>query len=108
MNWSGPSPENFPIRYIDDKGLSKFSDFKNFIKTLLNRDYSRPEFDQWLNNFKDFVGRWLSEIIMLGCYSILSQEEHKKDFKIWVDEKHFHNKDAIFAANWIIQAHRNG
>ena len=94
--------------YIDAKGLSKFSDFKNFIKTLLNRDYSRPEFDQWLNNLKDFVGRWLSEIIMLGCYSILSQEDHKKDFKIWVDERDFHNKDAIFAANWIIRAHRNG
>ena len=88
--------------------LITFSDFKDFIKTLLNRDYSRPAFDQWLNNLKDFVGRWLSEIIMLGCFSILSQEDHKKDFKIWINEKDFHNKDVIFAANWIIQAHRNG
>ena len=86
-----------------------FSGFKkDFIKTLLNRNYSREIFDQWLNNLNDFLGRWLSEIIILGCFSILSQEEHKKDFKIWIDEKDFYNKDTIFAANWILQAHRNG
>ena len=90
-------------------GSSYISDFKkDFIKTLLNRNYSREIFDQWLNNLKDFLGRWLSEIIILGCFSILSQEEHKKDFKIWIDEKDFNNKDTIFAANWILQAHRNG
>lgn len=47
-------------------------------------------------------------MIMLGCFSILSLEEHKKDFKLWVDENDFYNKDTTFAANWISQAHRNG
>merc|ERR1712131_528077 len=74
-------------------GIIIFLDFKNFIKILLNREYSRPTFEQWLNNLKDFVGRWLSEMIMLGCFSILSLEEHKKDFKLWVDENDFYNKD---------------